>query len=66
MSNTSTAINKIYEERQKFIILGLTGRTGSGCSTVANILTQDRNFIEKNCKTNFHTINRWWRDTLNR
>jgi hypothetical protein len=53
MSNTSTAINKIYEERQKFIIFGLTGRTGSGCSTVANILTQDRNFIEKNCKTNF-------------
>jgi dCMP deaminase len=53
MSNTSTAINKIYEERQKFIILGLTGRTGSGCSTVADILTWDRDRIKKNCKTTF-------------
>jgi dCMP deaminase len=31
-------IEKIYENRQKFVVIGLTGKTGSGCSTVAEIL----------------------------
>ena len=31
-------IDKIYENREKFIIIGLTGKTGSGCSTVAKII----------------------------
>lgn len=31
-------IDKIYENREKFIIIGLTGKTGSGCSTIAKIL----------------------------
>ena len=31
-------INKIYENRQNFVVIGLTGKTGSGCSTVAEIL----------------------------
>ena len=53
MSDTSTAINKIYKERQEFIILGLTGRTGSGCSTVADILTKNKKYIEENCKINY-------------
>jgi len=35
---THEAINKIYNERKDFIVIGLTGRTGSGCTTVANIL----------------------------
>jgi deoxycytidylate deaminase/dephospho-CoA kinase len=35
----SSAISKIYGEDDDFILLGLTGRTGSGCSTVAKILT---------------------------
>lgn len=34
-------IERIYELRRKFIILGLTGRTGSGCTTVADLLTKD-------------------------
>lgn len=38
MANTCEAINTIYEEREKFIIIGLTGRTGSGCTTVSKIL----------------------------
>lgn len=40
MKNTLTAqaCNQVFNERRKFIILGLTGRTGSGCTTVANIL----------------------------
>lgn len=31
-------IRNIYNLRQKFVLIGLTGRTGSGCSTVANLL----------------------------
>ena len=33
-------VDRIYQLRREFIIIGLTGRTGSGCSTVANILSQ--------------------------
>lgn len=33
-----SAIGRIYGDEDDFIVLGLTGRTGSGCSTVANIL----------------------------
>lgn len=34
-------INNIYALRTNFLIIGLTGRTGSGCTAVADILTQD-------------------------
>ncbi|MFJ2429404.1 hypothetical protein [Pseudomonas sp. NPDC087804] len=34
------AISKIYGDDDDFIIIGLTGRTGSGCSTVAKILSK--------------------------
>ena len=30
--------NQIFELRENFIIIGLTGRTGSGCTTAAKIL----------------------------
>lgn len=33
------ALSKIYSEDDDFLIIGLTGRTGSGCSTVSNILS---------------------------
>ncbi|TQP58015.1 hypothetical protein [Vibrio cholerae] len=35
----SLAIDKIFEEISDFLIIGLTGRTGSGCSTSAEILS---------------------------
>lgn len=35
-----SAISKIYGEDDDFILIGLTDRTGSGCSTVAKILSQ--------------------------
>lgn len=38
-SSSSRALKSIYEENKKFIIIGLTGRTGSGCSTAAGILS---------------------------
>ncbi len=34
-------VKNIYELRQKFMIIGLTGRTGSGCTTIANLLKGD-------------------------
>ncbi|MDQ4624505.1 hypothetical protein [Janthinobacterium lividum] len=40
-----SAISIIYGDNDDFILLGLTGRTGSGCSTVAEILQSDRNKI---------------------
>jgi len=42
----SSAISKIYGEDDDFILLGLTGRTGSGCSTVAKILTTSKENIK--------------------
>jgi dCMP deaminase len=34
-------IETIYENRKNFIVLGLTGRIGSGCSSTARFLSQD-------------------------
>ena len=31
-------VNEMYRGKKDLIILGLTGRTGSGCSTIAKIL----------------------------
>ena len=33
-------IEQIYKLRQDFMVIGLTGRTGSGCSTVAGVLAE--------------------------
>ncbi|MCD4744568.1 MAG: hypothetical protein K8R67_19060 [Desulfobacteraceae bacterium] len=41
MNNFDKAIHQIYDCRQGFILIGLTGRTGSGCSTAASILSSD-------------------------
>ena len=32
-------VDSIYKLRQSFLIIGLTGRTGSGCSTIARLLS---------------------------
>jgi dCMP deaminase len=37
------AIDMLYKNKEQLLILGLTGRTGSGCSTVANILRRPYN-----------------------
>ncbi len=36
----NTAVNTLYKVREEELILGLSGRTGSGCSTVASILKE--------------------------
>ncbi|MBF6028544.1 hypothetical protein ICY20_12445 [Pseudomonas sp. P115] len=38
MQETSAAINSVYEDAKDFLIIGLTGRTGSGCTTAAQKL----------------------------
>ena len=43
----SNVIDNIYKQRSGFVIIGLTGRTGSGCSTIANYL-QQKSFEEFN------------------
>ena len=40
-----SAINMIYGDDDDFIVIGLTGRTGSGCSTAATILKSKREDI---------------------
>lgn len=35
---SSRAIGSVYKENKKFVVIGLTGRTGSGCSTAAELL----------------------------
>lgn len=40
-----SAIDTIYRKDDELIIIGLTGRTGSGCSTVAKILCSEQDQI---------------------
>lgn len=35
-------ISELFLERSKFVLIGLTGRTGSGCTTAANILESEK------------------------
>lgn len=35
----ASGINKVFEHRKNYIVIGLTGRTGSGCTTAAQILS---------------------------
>lgn len=41
MKKYDSAVEKVYEELNKCIIIGLTGRTGSGCSSTSKILKTD-------------------------
>jgi deoxycytidylate deaminase len=41
MKDEAKATSMLFQETGKFVILGLTGRTGSGCSTVSKILSEE-------------------------
>jgi dCMP deaminase len=41
MNVLTKSIHQVYDCRENFILIGLTGRTGSGCSTAAEILSSD-------------------------
>lgn len=47
-------VNQIYKLRQNFILIGLTGRTGSGCSTVAELLGTEN---VSSLKSNYREFN---------
>lgn len=47
-------VEKIYKLRKNFVIIGLTGRTGSGCSTVAKILQTEN---PENLKSEYREVN---------
>lgn len=44
------AIDQVYAGREKLLLIGLTGRTGSGCSQVAKIL-QEKDFLKLDIRT---------------
>lgn len=50
-------ISKIYGDDDDFIVIGLTGRTGSGCSTVASVLSQEMQDIKHSLFTGHNPEN---------
>ena len=46
MSEFNRAVSELYKEKENQIIIGLTGRTGAGCSTVASILKREFKDLE--------------------
>lgn len=47
-------IKQIYKLRQNFILIGLTGRIGSDCSTVAKVLETEH---VQDLKSNYRDFN---------
>lgn len=50
MQNYSSAITTAFDHVGNFILLGLTGRTGSGCTTAAKILCNEKTFVNLESK----------------
>lgn len=42
MKDYSQSVKSAYKKRRSFIVIGLTGRTGSGCTTVSSILSKSK------------------------
>lgn len=42
LRENALTVDRIYDLRQKFIVIGLTGRTGSGCTQAAKLLCSKR------------------------
>lgn len=40
-------LDHLYSLRREFTVIGLTGRTGSGCTTIANLLCSDYKTLEE-------------------
>lgn len=47
--NRKTPIDRIYDSREKFTIIGLTGLAGSGCSRLASAIIDPEFFNKNNC-----------------
>ncbi|MEZ2757490.1 hypothetical protein ACBQ54_07170 [Providencia vermicola] len=58
-------ISNLLSERSNFILIGLTGRTGSGCTTTANLLKKEKLNFPSSDEVNYqknHISQEW---TLN-
>lgn len=53
MSSTENAIENIFKYQKDFLLIGLTGRTGSGCSTSAQILSENGLNLPEASKSHF-------------
>jgi len=42
MPDHARALSKIYENRKNFIVIGITGRTGAGCTSAASIFSKNQ------------------------
>jgi deoxycytidylate deaminase/dephospho-CoA kinase len=53
MENAMSSVDQVYKNRSQFVLIGLTGRTGSGCTSSSNILGQTFKDIKapKACST---------------
>ena len=48
-NESGISLDHVYDLRKRFTVIGLTGKTGSGCSEVSSLLTKD---FDKNSFTN--------------
>jgi deoxycytidylate deaminase len=39
--NVASGLRNLFQRRASFVLIGLTGRTGSGCTTATHLLTRD-------------------------
>ena len=44
----NAAVERLFAERRDFIIIGLTGRTGCGCSSIAKLLCKEFDDLQPN------------------
>lgn len=50
-------LKELYKNRTEFTIIGLTGRTGSGCSQIAELLSKDFDNLKKGLRTSDELTN---------
>ncbi|MGB1951989.1 MAG: hypothetical protein ACPHQ9_14540, partial [Marinobacter sp.] len=50
----SEALDVVFKESNDFIVIGLTGRTGSGCSTTADLLAKTKLPLPGTGESHFH------------
>jgi deoxycytidylate deaminase len=47
--NPQVAVEKLYESRRNFVVVGLTGLSGCGCSTLASYMADNNFFRNREC-----------------
>ena len=51
------SVTEIYKQLEHYVVIGLTGRCGSGCSTTRDILCSDNKFAPKEYLGSEHVEN---------